>query len=358
VRPKRFAKALLGQALVHSGLWQRRLSRWARRNAAIVVTYHRVTGQWDETLDYSQPGMVVSAVGFACQLDFLMQHFDIVPLGALLRHGDRTSQRARPRCVITFDDGWRDNYDLALPILRRRNMPAAIYLSTDFIGTDRAFWHTELIYLFTRTDVPRALTVDRGFARYPERVRHELSRFAKTRPLSAIDLDSLIETVKALCDEEVIDNLVQTLAHTVGLRRPFIPGRRFFLDWDQVRAMAAAGFEIGSHGCSHRILTRLSAEAAREELVRSKAEIERRVGVEVDHFAFPNETGSDALVSVAATAGYRTACVAAPATQGGMGSIQPLRRLGMHEGVWGDGRSFDERLLRYWLFHAPRAVAA
>jgi len=358
VRPKRFAKALLGQALVHSGLWQRRLSGWARRNAAIVVTYHRVTEKWDETLDYSQPGMVVSAVGFACQLDFLMQHFDIVPLGALLRHGDRTSQRARPRCVITFDDGWRDNYDLALPILRRRNMPAAIYLSTDFIGTDRAFWHTELIYLFTRTDVPRALTVDHGFARYPERVRHELSRLATIRPLSASDLDSLIETVKALCDEEIIDDLVQTLGHTVGLRRPFIPGRRFFLDWEQVREMAAAGFEIGSHTCSHRILTRLAAGSANDELLRSKAVIERLVGVKVEHFAFPNEAGNDALVRAAARAGYRTACVAEPVTGGGARGIQLLRRLGMHEGIWGDGRSFDERLLRYSLFRAPEAVAA
>ena len=356
MRPKRFAKALLGQALVHSGLWQRRLRSWARRNAAIVVTYHPVAEKWDEMLDYSQPGMVVTAAGFERQIDVLMQHFDIVPLSTLL--DDRTSQRSRPRCVITFDDGWRDNYDLALPILQRRNVPATIYLATDFVGTDRAFWHTELIYLFMQTDVSALLANKRGLEHYPAAVRHELRSLATIRSLQASDLDMLIETVKALCDEETIEDLVETLGQTVGLRRPFIPGRRFFVDWEQARAMAAAGVEIGSHGCSHRILTRLSAEAARDELVRSKAEIERRVGVKVEHFAFPNEAGSDALVNAAAAAGYRTACVAAPATHGEVGSVQPLRRLGMHEGVWGDGRSFDERLLRYWLFRAPEAVAA
>jgi peptidoglycan/xylan/chitin deacetylase (PgdA/CDA1 family) len=358
VRPKRFAKALLGQALVRGGLWQRRLRTWARRNAVIILTYHRVTEKWDETLDYSQPGMVVTVAGFERQLAILMEHFDIVTLSALLRDDDRTSQRARPRCVITFDDGWRDNYDLALPILRRHDLPATIYLSTDFIGTDRAFWHTELIYLFTQTDVSRSLGNEPAFRRYPDPVRHELRRLATIRPLVARDLDPLIETVKTLCDEEAIDDLVQALAQTVGLRRPLVQGRRFFLDWEQVRAMAAAGFAIGSHGCSHRILTRLPAEAAREELVRSKAEIERRVGVNVEHFAFPNNAGSEALVTAAATAGYRTACLGEPVTRGRALGIQPLLRLGIHEGIWGDGQSFDESLLRYWLFRAPEAVPA
>src|SRR5262249_35607571 len=161
-----------------------------------------------------------------------------------------------------------------------------------------------------------------------------------------------------VCDEEDIEELVQDLSRSVGLRRPLFHGRRFFLEWDQVRTMVAAGFEIGSHGCSHRILTRLPAEAANEELVRSKAEIEHHVGGKVEHFAFPNDAASGALVTAAATAGYRTACLAEPVAQRGAHGIWPLRRLGMHEGVCGDGRSFDEGLLRYWLFWAPDGVPA
>ena len=61
----------------------------------MIVTYHRVVEKWDETLDYSQPGMVVTAAGFERQLNFLMDHFDIVPLGTLLRE-DKMRQRARP----------------------------------------------------------------------------------------------------------------------------------------------------------------------------------------------------------------------------------------------------------------------
>ena len=358
MRPKRFAKVLLGQALVRGGLWKRRLRTWAERNSVIILTYHRVTETWDETLDYSQPGMVVTGSTFERQLAILKEHFEIVKLGALLADGVTAARPARPRCVITFDDGWRDNYDLAFPILRRHGLPATIYLATDFIGTDRAFWHTELIYLFTRTEVSRSLRDELTFRAYPSPVRHELRRLARGGPYGAHDLDPLVETVKALCDEEVIEDLVQALSRTVGLRRPLCQDRRFFLDWDQVRAMAAAGLEIGSHGCSHRIMTRLPAEAAKEELVRSKAEIEHRVGGKVEHFAFPYEAANGALVTAAATAGYRTACLAEPVTRRGALGIRLLPRLGMHEEVCGDGRSFDEDLLRYWLFRAPDGVPA
>ena len=358
MRPKRLAKVLLGQALVRGGFWQRRLRTWAERNAVVILTYHRVTDKWDETLDYSQPGMVVTASTFERQVAILKEHFEVVTLGALLADGASAGRPARPRCVITFDDGWRDNYDLAFPILRRHGLPATVFLATDFIGTDRAFWHTKLIYLFTRTELSRSLGGEITFRAYPGPVRQELRRLAKRERLGARDLDPLIETVKALCDEEVIEELVHTLSEAVRLRRPLFPDRKFFLDWDQVRAMATAGFEIGSHSCSHRILTRLPADTANEELVRSKVEIERRVGGKVEHFAFPNEAASEALVTAAASAEYRTACFAAPVARRGALGIRPLRRLGMHEQVCSDGRSFDESLLRYWLFRAPEGVPA
>ena len=122
--PKRFAKVLLGQALVRSGLWKRTLRMWAERDAVIILTYHRVIETWDETLDYSQPGMVVTAPTFERQVAILKEHFEVVTLGAVLADGNTAGRAGRPRCVVTFDDGWRDNYDLAFPILRRHDLPA------------------------------------------------------------------------------------------------------------------------------------------------------------------------------------------------------------------------------------------
>src|SRR5215813_30515 len=179
VSPKRLAKTLLGQALVRGGLWERRLRTWAERNTVIILTYHRVAETWDRTLDYSQPGMVVTDATFERQIAILKQHFEVVTLGALLPDGAHGTRRVRPRCVITFDDGWRDNYDRAFPILQRHGLPATVFLATDFIGSDRVFWHTELIYLFTRTELPRALGQELSLQGYPTPVRHEFTRLAK-----------------------------------------------------------------------------------------------------------------------------------------------------------------------------------
>ena len=354
---KRFAKRLLARGLARTGCWHAVLRAWARRETSVVLTYHRVLEKWDPTLDYSQPGMVVTVPTFERQLAFLHRHFEIVALGALLNGEGSRRVASRPRCVITFDDGWRDNYDLALPILRRRGIPATIFLTTDFIGTERAFWHTVLISLLLLDELRPFLQGGVPFGGYPAAVREGLRRCAGPTPEShAAAVDDLIETLKASCGEDQIHAFVDALADAARLRRPLFPGRRFFLDWEQVREMAAGGFEIGSHGCSHRIMTRLSLDEVRRELADSRAEIERRLGRTVTHFAFPNENATEVLLGLAAGAGYRTACVGGDA--GTSPGIHALRRAGIHEGVCFTGSTYDDALLGLALLRAPKSRPA
>jgi len=367
-------KSLAGLALLRTGLWDRTLRVWARRQEAIILTYHRVIEKWDRTLDYSQPGMVVTADTFDRQLRFLKEHFDIVPLSLFsdlpaappgqrpFRAGGCCQRPAlrRPLCAITFDDGWRDNYEIAFPILRKYELPATIFLTTDFIGTDRVFWHTELLYLLLHQQLSVLRQSPSDFRAYPSPVRQGLRRLAMMQaPRQAKDADSLVEAVKDTCDEDSIERLVRDLAESIGLSRPLFPGRTFFLDWNHVREMAAAGVEIGSHGCSHRILTRLNAQEAEDELVRSKGEIERRIAQEVRHFAFPNEAANQDLVAMAEKVGYRTACPSGSGPVQRQSNLVPLRRAGMAEGVsLGDNRSCSEAPFLLWLARAPRVRAS
>jgi dTDP-4-amino-4,6-dideoxygalactose transaminase/peptidoglycan/xylan/chitin deacetylase (PgdA/CDA1 family) len=345
----RLAKRALAHGVLDTGAWDLLLRVWARRGTSLVLTYHRVLEKWESTLDYSQPGMVVTVSTFERQLTFLARHFEIVPLGAL----DEPIPARRPRCVITFDDGWRDNYELAFPILRAHGIPATIFLTTDFVGTERVFWHTELIHLLLIADLSDFLRSEGVLAGYPSAVREALRRCAAEGRVPAADeTDALVETVKARCDERRIDELIGVLARAARLSRPLLPGRRFFLDWDQVREMAAAGMEMGSHGCSHRILTRLSTREARQELGKSKTEIERRTGRKVLHFAFPNNDASPTLLESAARAGYRIACAGGSGVVAGPRPIRVLRRSGMHEGLRGTGASHDA-LLALGLLRAP-----
>jgi peptidoglycan/xylan/chitin deacetylase (PgdA/CDA1 family) len=356
--PKRFAKAWLGGALVWTGVWDRAVRTWARRDHTIVLTYHRVVEKWDHTLDYSQPGMVVTVPTFERQLAFLAEHFDIVSLNSAFVDEPIDRPATRPRCVITFDDGWRDNYDLAFPILRKRGIPATIFVATDFVGTSRTFWHTELLYLLLQPDAPAVLRNGSALSGCPAPVREHLKGLAVgNRIACAADLDPTIEWLKATWDEDVLAELIDELRRAAGCTSPLFPDRAFFLDWDQVGEMAEAGVEIESHGCSHRILTRVPAPEAAEELVRSRLEIERHLHRPVRHLAFPNEAANDALLRSATDAGYRTACVGSELQEAPRG-IRVLRRLGMHEQVGGAGPSFDEAALRLWLFRGPKSRPA
>src|SRR2546427_4058252 len=102
---KRLAKVLLGKSLAWTGFWNRMAQEWAQHHTALILSYHRVIEKWDRALDYSQPGMVVTAQTFDHQLSFLKDRFDMLSLGSLLENGNADPPIGRPRCVITFDDG-------------------------------------------------------------------------------------------------------------------------------------------------------------------------------------------------------------------------------------------------------------
>jgi peptidoglycan/xylan/chitin deacetylase (PgdA/CDA1 family) len=196
------------------------------------------------------------------------------------------------------------------------------------------------------------LAIDQaGFDMYPAGVRSHLMRIARKRhPLHAQDLDSLVEALKEGCHEGAIQELIRKLANATRIDMPLFEDTRFFMDWDQVCKMASAGMEIGSHGCSHRVLTRLSPEESEDEIVRSKLEIERRTGQRVRHFAFPEGAANRDLIARLGKAGYQTACLCASRPNESPDGCLALRRKGMHEGVSarGDG-SFSEELLALWL---------
>ena len=352
-------KEMMGQTLIRTGFWNRLLRAWAQRHESIILTYHRVIEKWDRTLDYSQPGLVVTAETFDRQLHFLKQHFNIVPLSSIVNPQSEIRNPKcpdRPFCSITFDDGWRDNYEIAFPIFKKHTIPATIFLTTNFIGTERAFWHTELMHLLLNGELHKLRRNKTLFQAHPPPVRHRLMRLARMdRAANAYDVDPFIECVKKWCTEDAIEQTIQDFADVLGLRRPFFPDRKFFLDWDQVRELAEAGIEIGSHGYSHRILTRLKAEDAEEELIRSKAAIEGHIGQEVQHFAFPDGAWNRGLLASVSKAGYRTACLCVSGPDEEKFRSLALPRLGMAEAVsaTGDG-SFSETLLTLWLLRASR----
>lgn len=195
---KKRIKALLGRSAFATGLHRRAL-----QNHATIVLFHRV----DDRLAGDPISRTVAEFRAFCA--FFKRHFEVIPLSELIARRSEGRDISRT-LVITFDDGYLDNYTNAAPILREMGLPASFFIATGFIGTQHVpFWDEEL---------------------------------------------------------------------------PFRPS---WMTWDQVKALADMGFEIGAHTDTHVDLGKVDAGRARSEIETSKHKLERELGRPVPHFAYP-----------------------------------------------------------------------
>lgn len=238
----------------------------------LVLCWHSVEGTWASPVEPA-----TGAEGLERQLRLLRRVARIVPLGdglRMLRAG-----RLGPRAVaLTFDDGYRDVLDAAVPVLRRLGLPATAFLVPGFLsGEDEAWWET-LGWAFTAT---ASSSVAWEGDTYPLGDRSE--RQASVRRV-ATRLKSLSRVERTTSIERLVDALAPE-----GSR----PGRELFLDWEGARALAAAGVEVGAHSAHHAILSREAPEAQRSDLAGCRRRLEEGLGAEVRLLAYPNGAEHD-----------------------------------------------------------------
>jgi peptidoglycan/xylan/chitin deacetylase (PgdA/CDA1 family) len=268
----------------------------------VILMYHRVLPASDIAATYVQPGMYVTPETFEQHLAFVSTHLHPLTFAELLSRWDEGGWNDASRyCVVTFDDGWIDNYRYAFPLLRKYGVPATIFLATGYIGSDEWLWSDRLGDLLRRR-----------------------------RQGTPAQWNRAIERAKDLPDRER-DALLCSLAMDADDTQD--PGRRF-LDWNEIREMARHGVAFGSHTSSHANLSRLSGAALEREL-REPLERLRTNGIpHVPVLAYPNGDHTDAVVQAARAAGYS----AAVSVRAGLESKFPsdrfrLRRINVHEDV-------------------------
>lgn len=258
-----------------------------------ILIYHRVVPQRDALL----PDLVC-ADEFDRQLDVLARWFTVMPLGEAVARLRAGTLPARAACV-TFDDGYADNHDIALPILARRGIPATFFVATSFLEGGR-MWNDDVIdtVRLTRAHALNAQTVGLGSLNISDLVQRR----------EAIDM--LIGAMKYLPMRER-QQRVETLAamNEVPLPAGSMMTKR------EIKALHAAGMEIGAHTVSHPILSKLVRSDAMNEIRVSREKLEAIIGAPVTLFAYPNgkprqdylaehvdmvrELGFDAAVSTA-----------------------------------------------------------
>lgn len=326
---KSYVILVLAWLLYYSGLL-RLYQSLTRKPFAVILNYHKILTP--EEREYRLlPAMYVFPETFEKHLQYLARNYRVVTMQQLME--ERSSQRthARPLCAITFDDGWSDNYHHALPILRKYEMPATLFISTDFIDSDRVPWFYDLLRsLHVLSDCMEQGTADVEALRsrgLPESVV-TWAGLPDGQRLEAIE--RLMEALKLLPVSklaDVVDTLSKLTEHSSQDRHNEQPA---MLSWDNVREMHRNGFEIGSHGVTHWILTRISPAQLEHELSQSKQRIENELEVPIHGFSYPNGDYSDHIIDLLQRAGYTYACTIKPGFVEHHGSPFKLNRLLLH----------------------------
>jgi peptidoglycan/xylan/chitin deacetylase (PgdA/CDA1 family) len=291
----------------------------------LVLTYHRVLPAGDHEVAIEQPGMYVSPETLDMHLTLLKRHFGLMHLDEWLRRASAGASLPPQACALTFDDGWRDNFDHAFPVLLGHAAPATIFLVSGMIGTRRQFWPNRLARLLAGL-------------RPGEKIPHPLASLLQTPPLQKLDgeawnpesIDRAISSMKVL-DDAQIDALLDACAasQTSGTDEPSM------LDDAQLKSMASSGLvRFGSHTRSHvRCAPHVTREALDEQIVSSYADIVARVpDAAAPVFCYPNGETSEAAVAL-----VRKHYIGAVTTRAGWHSCGAdphlIRRVAVHEDI-------------------------
>lgn len=246
------------------------LERARRRPGLLVVTHHRIGDP--SASPYYEPVFSASPEAFREQICYLRDHFRIVTLDEV----ETSTSLKEPSILIAFDDGYRDNFDTAFPLLEELGIPATFFIPTGFFESPHLPWWDHTAYVLNRTELNQ-VTLD-----WPTLM---------TIPLGSSSRADAIWSVISLYLEGKVNDEARFRAHLEERSGVIVDdqalGQELFMTWDQVRVLAGSGMSIGSHSHTHRALAKLSEAEQREELTRSKQVLERELGRQVSAIAYP-----------------------------------------------------------------------
>ncbi len=265
-----------------------------------VLTYHRV---FEAPADYPYDRGVID-VGpeeFDAQLKTLKRYFNIVGIEEVTAHFEGEQALPRNAAMVTFDDGYLDNLEVAAPILKANDMRAVFFIATSYIEERRVYWWDRIHYLFHHAKPG----VGQITLQYPTRLQLNLAHDRSGA------MASLLQLMKTQFDLDV-ERMLTELATALGvhwdreLEKQLCDG--FVMTWDDVRALRKMGMDVQSHTRSHRALQTVPHAELASELAGAKADLERELGEPVVSISYPigrSLASLDPIAQALRDAGYK-----------------------------------------------------
>jgi peptidoglycan/xylan/chitin deacetylase (PgdA/CDA1 family) len=261
-----------------------------------VLTYHRIAPR-SAAQDTDLEVLSATPETFDSQLRTLRRYLTPITLKDLSDHLEGASLPPNP-VLVTFDDGYLDNVDVALPILVRHAVQAVFFVATEYVARRKLFWWDRISWIVKHAQRPcfavpglKHVEVDTRDGPALERRLHDIVKHQH-----GLDIEGFLQALAAAADAPWGPEVEQDLV------------RRHIMTWDHVRALHEAGMDVASHTRTHRVLQTVPASELEGELSGSRADLEAVLGVPVQAISYPvgRPVGGDALVLRAVqAAGYR-----------------------------------------------------
>ena len=333
---RRLLHYVVADLLYYSGaiwLWRFLRQRLLGREIC-VLGLHRVLTKAEQSRCNSLDGMVLTEETYVRLLKYLQQRFHVISLESLF--GETTgADHTKPRCLLTFDDGWRDTYTRAHRWLKEFDLPATVFLTTGSIGTHGGFWIERLI---------KAWRV----------------------PALRAQMQSACEQLMgAKTDQQTTpEGLVEQLNHMPAAKRNSLLKRLLpqeehseepdevdsMVTWNQVMEMSCDGVAIGAHTVNHPLLIYENDVDVERELRLSKQILEEKLGEKVCAFAYPNGNWNENVRRWVQQVGYQAAFTTEPGWYRSGQDPYTIGRILLHEGnVTGRKKRFSPAMFNLTL---------
>lgn len=287
-----------------------------KQNGIVILMFHKVNSKYDPL------PLTIGVKIFDKIINEITKKHEIITIHEL-NNNDIESLNTGLKFVITFDDGYKDNYVNAFPILVKYSVPATIYLSVDHIEGKKVFWYEQLAHALLTSKKEIIDITDQGLKKITlDSKRHRL------------DALNMLNDILKVYTENERTNIVNTILKISETESTFNPSD--MLTWEMIHKMKNHRISFGSHTMTHPILSRESKDRIVNEIRLSKKIIEKQIGNKVYSFAYPNGTESDintTVVNEVINADYRSACTTIEGINKNTEQRYLLKRINIHNNM-------------------------
>jgi peptidoglycan/xylan/chitin deacetylase (PgdA/CDA1 family) len=261
-------KELIKRTIVSTGA----LRLFAAEGSAAVVMYHSVMEEPDQHVD-SLGGIIHSRSQFRAQMELVAREYHPTSLDEVVKKLNAGEALAKRSVVITFDDGYTDNYEVAMPILNKVGIPAAFYVTIDCVENRKLPWPSRLRFAFGTTKHPNWTDAHgKTWDLSSPQAREKVFLFASDEccQLSGPAQEQFVAKIENQLESRVPGELSSLM-----------------MTYEQARGLIRSGHIVGSHTMTHPNMAHINESDAELELAESKRRLEGELKMQVSHFSYP-----------------------------------------------------------------------